>query len=73
MINVTRLEIAEAVRDAFKSGSASRAEILALAHQQGAREEVVSLLEELPAERRFGHLRDIWAHIPDVPVGAGAR
>ncbi|MEX2194139.1 MAG: DUF2795 domain-containing protein [Thermoleophilaceae bacterium] len=72
MIDVTRLEIAEAVRDAFKSGPASRPEMVALAERQGARGEIVSLLEELPGERRFAHLRDIWAHIPDVPVGAGA-
>lgn len=70
MINVTRLEIADTVRDAFTSGPATRGEIVALANERGAREDIVVLLEQLPSERRFGHLRDIWDHIPDVPMGA---
>jgi len=64
---VTRIEIAEAVGDAFASGGADRAQILAAAGNE-TRREVVEVLESLP-NRRFGRLNQLWEELEDVPVG----
>ncbi|MGH2656093.1 MAG: DUF2795 domain-containing protein [Actinomycetota bacterium] len=43
-------------------------ELVEVARGRGVRSEVVRLLEELP-ERRYRHVRELWAHVPEVPVG----
>lgn len=64
---VTRIEIAEAVSDAFTEGGADRSQILAAAGAD-SRPEVVELLESLP-DRRYGRLNQLWEELEDVPVG----
>jgi hypothetical protein len=65
---VTRVEILEVLDDAFAVGPASRGELVKAAQAQGARLELVSLLEQLP-DRHYIHQRQLWVHMPHVPVG----
>jgi hypothetical protein len=65
---VTRVEILDVLDDAFANGPASRQTLVATARAQGARPEVIALLEQLP-ERTFVHQRQLWVHMADVPVG----
>ncbi|WP_112228445.1 DUF2795 domain-containing protein [Lentzea atacamensis] len=56
-----------------RSGCAARTpagkqEIIAAAIRQESRTELVSVLERLP-NRHFGHVRDLWAHLPELPIG----
>jgi hypothetical protein len=66
--HVTRLEIIDAVNTAFTGSSATKQQIVTAADQQGSREEVLTLLDRLPT-RTFGHVRDLWDYLPDVPLG----
>lgn len=66
-MSVTRMEILDAVEDAFSAGGADRSAVLASAVSGGARPEVIATLEELP-DRRFGGIRDLWVELPNVPV-----
>ena len=65
---VTRIEIAQAVQEAFRRRPAPRIRLIETAKGRGARGEVISLLERLP-DRGFGHLRELWREMPEVPVG----
>ncbi|MGW0231911.1 DUF2795 domain-containing protein [Actinopolymorpha singaporensis] len=65
---VTRVEILEILDDAFATGPASRGQLVQAARAQGARREVVSLLEQIP-DRHYIHQRQLWVHMPQVPVG----
>ncbi len=66
---VTRLEIADAVRAAFEGGgAATRNEIVAAADAAG-RVQVVDVLRSLP-DRRYSRLNELWEELVDVPVGA---
>ncbi|WP_170220650.1 DUF2795 domain-containing protein [Amycolatopsis cihanbeyliensis] len=65
---VTRDEIIDAVEDAFREGSATKQELLIAAIQHEARTEVHTILQRLP-DRTFGHVRDLWDHLPDIPLG----
>lgn len=65
---ITRLEIAEAVGDAFGDGGATRGEIVEAA-RSGGRRELVDVLQGLP-DRRYGRLNDLWEVLHDIPVGA---
>lgn len=66
---VTRLEIADAVRAAFEGGgAATRTEIVAAADAAG-RVQVVDMLRSLP-DRRYSRLNELWEELVDVPVGA---
>jgi hypothetical protein len=65
---LTRLEIAEAVRSAFGAGGATRDEIVAAANSS-SRPQVVDVLRSLP-DRRYIRLNELWEELQDVPVGA---
>jgi len=65
---VTRVEILDVLDDAFAVGPASRVQLVGAARAQGARAELVALLEELP-DRQYVHQRQLWVHMPQVPVG----
>jgi hypothetical protein len=65
---VTRVEILEVLDDAFAVGPATRVELIGAARAQGARAELVALLEQLP-DRHYVHQRQLWVHMPNVPVG----
>jgi hypothetical protein len=66
----TRTEIADAVHDAFNRPIATRSELLAVAVGNSARPEVITVLEQLPDDRPYRHLRDLWPDLPGLPVGA---
>ena len=63
----TRLEIADAVEDAFEDGAADLDTLLAAAHTRHASREVLLAIGALPA-RRYQSLRDLWPELPGVPV-----
>jgi hypothetical protein len=67
MSTVTRVAIADAVGDAFEAGGARRSEILATATSKKAPPAVLNRLAELP-DRHFSHVRELWRHMPEVPV-----
>ncbi|GAB2731515.1 hypothetical protein [Nocardioides pakistanensis] len=67
MSTVTRVAIADAVWDAFEAGGARRSEILAVATSKKAPPAVLDRIAELP-DRHFSHVRDLWRHMPEVPV-----
>lgn len=63
---VTRSDIADSLEGAFGSGPLTRAQILEAAASQEADQEVIAILEELPAGH-YSHLRDLWRHLSEVP------
>lgn len=65
--SVTRIEIADLVGDAFGPAGAEKASLLSTAAHQGAHPAVLDKLGELP-NRRFRTMRDLWDHLPDVPI-----
>jgi hypothetical protein len=67
-VNVTRIEIADVVEDAFGSHPASKADLIARAAANHARVEILDTLHRLP-ENHFRSLRDLWPHLSGVPVG----
>jgi hypothetical protein len=67
MNTVTRAAIADLVSDAFVSGGARTSEILAVATSKKAPPPVLNRLAALP-DRHFSHVRDLWRHMPEVPV-----
>jgi hypothetical protein len=64
---VTRVAIADAVSEAFRAGGARTSEILATAISKKAPPMVLNRLAELP-DRHFSHVRELWRHMPEVPV-----
>lgn len=64
---LTRLEIAEAVRAAFEDGGATRDEIVAAADSAG-RTQVLDVLRSLP-DRRYSRLNELWEELPVLRVG----
>ncbi|WP_158542646.1 DUF2795 domain-containing protein [Phytoactinopolyspora halophila] len=67
-MTVTRIEIADAVEDAFDAPPASKEDLLAWATANSARVEVLETLGRLP-DTSFRSLRELWAHLSGVPVG----
>lgn len=65
---VTRLEIADAVRTAFKGGGATPDEIVAAAARSGSRPEVAEALTGLTV-RRYSRLNEIWVDLAEISVG----
>ncbi|GAB3556053.1 hypothetical protein J2S53_003290 [Actinopolyspora lacussalsi] len=66
---VTRLEILDAVDKAFEAPPTATSDILVTAEDSGARTALLEVLHRLP-EKRFGSVRELWEHLPDVPVEA---
>lgn len=65
---VTRDEIIDAIEKAFdRNASATRGDLLAQAERSGARHAVSTVLHELPDDRYFATVRDIWAHLDVEP------
>jgi hypothetical protein len=65
---VTRIEVVQELGEAFPGAGLSKGELVEEAHRRGVRSEMVRLLERLP-ERRYRHVRELWAQVPEVPVG----
>lgn len=69
MESVTRVEIADCVRQAFQGEEVLVSAVLvSAARARGARPEVLSTLELL--DGRYCNVRELWADLPDIPVGA---
>lgn len=64
---ISRVEIADHVRDVFEHGPVTRTELLAQAADHGARPAVLHTLGRLP-DRIYRDLRELWQDIPDVPI-----
>ncbi|WP_170177084.1 DUF2795 domain-containing protein [Myceligenerans xiligouense] len=64
---MARVQIADLVADAFGPSGAHRSEILAAAVAGGGSPELLAELERLP-DRTFATMRDLWDHLPDVPI-----
>jgi hypothetical protein len=64
---VTRLEIADHIETAFTGPARTKEDLLASAVASHARPDVLAALQTLP-DRRYGALRDLWSHLPEVPV-----
>lgn len=65
---VTRLEILDALDDAFDAGALSKHDLVDAAIAANASPGVLELLRTLPEDERFRQRVDLWAHLPDVPV-----
>jgi hypothetical protein len=65
---LTRIEIADHVADAFGPQGAHRSDLLAVAVQKNAPPNMLDKLHQLP-DRHFRSMQDLWHHIPEVPVG----
>lgn len=65
--DVTRVEVVEAVQGAFGRAGATRAELIDAACRASARAEVVAILGALPSGG-FREVRELWPHLPDLPV-----
>ncbi|WP_053617044.1 DUF2795 domain-containing protein [Nocardiopsis sp. NRRL B-16309] len=63
---VTRTEIADYLDGAFTAGGLTRRQIIAVADQRGAPEQVLDTLGLLP-EGTYAHLRTLWPHLREVP------
>lgn len=66
-MTVTRIEIADAVEAAFEHPPVSKSDLLARATASRAHVGVLDALARLP-ERDFRYLRDLWTHLPGIPV-----
>lgn len=64
----TRVEIINAVGTVFGRSGVTKQEIITAAIQEETRDVVLAALPRLP-ERTFSHVRDLWDHLPDVPIG----
>lgn len=64
----TRMEIADWLHDGFATRPRTGVELVELARRRGAPDQLVSCLEGLP-RRNYGHLRDLWEVMPEVPIG----
>jgi hypothetical protein len=64
---VTRLKIADAIAGGFGPRGAGREDLLSAARQAGAEPEVLSVVKQLP-DLHYRTLRDLWDHLPDMPV-----
>lgn len=65
---LTRTEILDAVRTAFDGTGVTKADLLAAAGTADARPETIDALRRLPEAAAFRHARELWAHLPDMPV-----
>ncbi|MBE0418036.1 MAG: DUF2795 domain-containing protein [Coriobacteriia bacterium] len=68
--HVTRTEILAHVEGAFGFQALGREDIVDQARRTDARPEVIATLGRLPNDRPYTNVRDIWAHLEDVPVSA---
>lgn len=64
---VTRVQIAGHIANAFGSGGVHRTELIEHAQASNAKPAVLTALRRLP-DHRFTTMRDLWIHLEDVPV-----
>jgi hypothetical protein len=66
-MSTSRTEIADHVAPTFGKGSATKDELLATAHSNGAPSAVLDELQRLP-EQSYRDLRELWPELPGLPV-----
>ncbi|NEE04193.1 DUF2795 domain-containing protein [Phytoactinopolyspora halotolerans] len=66
-MTVSRIEIADIVEGVFADPPVDKDQLLAWAHANGARDEVIDTLRRLP-DQHYRSLRDLWPHLAGVPV-----
>jgi hypothetical protein len=67
-MSVTRSQIADLFIETPALFPATRADLIDAATRADASQEVVAALQTLP-NHTYGHLRDLWPRLPQVPVG----
>jgi hypothetical protein len=67
---VTRIEVYNAVADAFLSPPVAPPDLIVAANRHGARTEVVNTLAQLPHDKTFRALREVWQYYPQMPTGS---
>lgn len=67
MNDVTRVRIADILGDAFGPQGAGKDDLLATATRAGAPPELLDELQKLP-DRKFRTMRDLWDHLPEIPI-----
>ncbi len=65
---VTRTEIIQCIKGAFGTRAVPREELIEHARRAGARPALVGLLQRLPNDRPYSHVRDLWYPLEDVPL-----
>jgi hypothetical protein len=65
---VTRTEIADHIEGVFGDHAIARGDLIAYARAHGARPELIKVLDDLPSDRPYSVMRDLWTHLEDVPV-----
>lgn len=65
--DVTRIEVAEAIGEAFEGKPISREELIEQAQRRKVADPLIGLLRSLP-NRRYRHVRDLWEDLPEVPI-----
>jgi hypothetical protein len=64
----SRIEIADALDNAFGGIARTRDDLVTSARQACASTEVLLALSSLPDDKRYPTLRDLWPDLPHVPV-----
>jgi hypothetical protein len=67
-VPVTRSEVLAAVKGAFDSSGATGAQLVAIAMAADARPTLITALQRVPQRAEFRHIRELWAHLPEMPV-----
>ncbi len=68
VFKTSRLEIADAITDAFGHVPLDREELVAAAKEAHASTQVLLALSCLRQDKRYAQLRDLWPDLPDLPV-----
>lgn len=69
---VSRTEIADCIAFAFDRPPADRSQLIEAASSVHARPEVIATLQDLP-ERSYASLRQLWVHLPGLPVAVDSE
>ncbi|KGH45215.1 hypothetical protein IN07_18645 [Modestobacter caceresii] len=67
-MTTTRTQVLDHIEAAFGHGPVTSDEMREAALASGADQDVLFLLDALP-DRQFTSPREIWPHLPDLPVG----
>lgn len=68
VFKTSRLEIADAITQAFRGEAMSREELVQAAKDAHASTEVLLALSCLREDKRYAQLRELWPDLPDLPI-----
>ncbi len=68
VFKTSRLEIADAIAQAFRGDPLSREQLVAAGKEAHASTEVLLALSCLRQDKRYAQLRNLWPDLPDLPV-----